>query len=395
MRDVTAEVREFYEHYPYPPPIESLDRQRPQQDVTHRRRAEYHLLWPARPFRENFSILVAGCGTSQAAKYALRWPAARIVGIDISAASIESTIRLQGRHQLGNLDARELPLERVRELGKQFDLIVCTGVLHHLADPDAGLAALREVLAPGGAMHLMVYAPYGRRGIYVLQEFCRRLGLTANDTDIRDLVSALRLLPAGHPLETLLRHAPDFRDAAALADALLHPRDRAYSVPEALRFVQDAGLAFGRWIRQAPYSPRCGVLARLPLTSRFANLPLPSQYAAAELFRGTMIRHSLIAHDGDGGGRGTRIDFATADWKEYVPIRVPDTVCVHERLPDRVAGILINRNHTFTDLLLPLSEDEHRWFDAIDGVRRAGEIGAPREFMERLWWYDQVVFAIG
>ena len=51
-----------------------------------------------------------------------------------------------------------------------FDQIVCTGVLHHLADPDVGLSALRSVLKPDGAMQLMVYAPYGRTGIYMLQD---------------------------------------------------------------------------------------------------------------------------------------------------------------------------------------------------------------------------------
>ena len=105
-------------------------------------------------------------------------------------------------------------------------------MLHHLADPATGLAALRDVLRPDGAMHLMVYAPHGRTGVYMLQEFCRRVGIAATDDGIRDLVAALGALPPGHPLETLLREAPDFRQPAALADALLHPQDRAYSVPQ-------------------------------------------------------------------------------------------------------------------------------------------------------------------
>ena len=80
-----------------------------------------------------------------------------------------------------------------------------------LADPDAGLRALRGVLKPDGAMHLMLYAPYGRTGIYMLQEFCRRIGIHATDEGIRDLIAALKALPPGHPLEHLLREAPDFR----------------------------------------------------------------------------------------------------------------------------------------------------------------------------------------
>ena len=133
-------------------------------------------------------------------------------------------------------------------------------------------------------MHLMVYAPCGRAGIYMVHESCRRLGIRAADDEIRDLVDALRLMPRGHPLEALLRQAPEFREPEALADALLHPQDRAYSFPQLFDFIATGGLIFGRWVRQAPYSTRCGVVAGLPQASRLAQLSLAEQYAAGELF---------------------------------------------------------------------------------------------------------------
>ena len=178
---VKEEVRDFYDHYPYPPPVDSLEKyQRLWQDEQ-RRRAEHHLFWPAIPYQENQSILIAGCGTSQAAKHAMRWPGAQVTGIDVSATSVRCTEELKRKHNLNNLHVRQLAIEQVSELDASFDQIVCTGVLHHLADPDAGLRALRGVLKPEGAMHLMVYAPYGRAGIYLLQEFCKRIGIAAND----------------------------------------------------------------------------------------------------------------------------------------------------------------------------------------------------------------------
>ena len=76
---------------------------------------------------------------------------------------------LQRKYNLQNLELHQLPIERVGEIGRSFDLVVCTGVLHHLPDPDDGLRALRDVLRPGGAMRLMVYARYGRAGIYMMQ----------------------------------------------------------------------------------------------------------------------------------------------------------------------------------------------------------------------------------
>ena len=181
---------------------------------------------------------------------------AQVTGIDFSATSVNCTEELKGKYKLDNLQVHQLPVERAGELETTFDQIVCTGVLHHLASPNAGLSALQGVLKPDGAMQLMVYAPYGRAGIYMLQEFCRRIGIQANEEGIRDLIDALKELPPGHPLEKLLREAPDFQHEAALADALLHPQDRAYSVPQFFDFIQRAGVTFGRWLKQAAYSPR-------------------------------------------------------------------------------------------------------------------------------------------
>src|SRR5262245_51192934 len=178
---VADQVRDFYDRYPYPRPIASLESYRQLWRERLRRRADYHLFWPGGSYREDFSILVAGCGTSQAAKHALRWPEAQVTGIDLSATSVRCTEDLKRKYGLRNLQVEQLPVERARELGRRFDQIVCTGVLHHLADPDAGLLALGDVLKPDGAMHLMVYAPYGRTGVYMLQAFCRRLGVGATD----------------------------------------------------------------------------------------------------------------------------------------------------------------------------------------------------------------------
>src|SRR4029078_7831672 len=141
--------------------------------------------------RENLEILVAGCGTSQAARYALREPTARITAIDVSETSPRHTADLQHKHRLENLELHQLPIEHVRDLHRSFDLVVCTGVLHHLSNADLGLQALRDVLSPQGAMRLMVYAPYGRAGIYMMQAYCRLLGIGASEPDLRDLVATL------------------------------------------------------------------------------------------------------------------------------------------------------------------------------------------------------------
>jgi SAM-dependent methyltransferase len=185
---------------------------------------------------------------------------------------LRHTRDLQRKYKLENLELHQLPIERIRELGRSFDLIVCTGVLHHLLDPDLGLRALRAVLRPHGAMRLMVYAPYGRAGIYMMQEYCRR-------------------------------------------------------------------------VEQAPYLAQCGVVARSPHAARLAALPAPLQHAAVELFRGSMVTHSFIAYRDDRGGGSQPITFDGDRSRAYVPIALPWTVCVRERLPPGSVAVLINRAH--------------------------------------------------
>lgn len=404
-RTVAEEVRAFYEDHPYPPPVDSLEKYRAWQDPD-KRRAEFHVLWPSRVYAEDQSILVAGCGTSQAAKHAMRWPGARVIGIDFSATSVRSTRELKEKYALDNLEVHHLPIARVHELDTTFDQVVCTGVLHHLADPDAGLRALRDVLGPDGVMNIMVYAPYGRAGVYMLQEFCRKVGIAATGAEIRDLIEALKALPPGHPLQNLLREAPDFRNEAALADALLHPCDRAYSVPQLFEFLDNGGLKFGRWVRQAAYSTRCGVMAHLPQSLRLQHLALEDQYTATELFRGTMVRHSVIAYRNDAPGPRAAMDFAGEGWMAAVPMRMPDTVCVRERLPPGAVAVLISQSHVYRDIYMPIDAAEMRLLDRVDGRRSVRAIAdlalassreAPglddvRAFFERLWWHDQVVF---
>jgi hypothetical protein len=74
---------------------------------------------------------------------------------------------------------------------------------------------------------------------------------------------------------------------------------------------------------------------------------------------------------------------------------------VQEKLPPGIAAVLINRNHSFRDLVLPIGEDEKRLLERIDGRHTAGEIARgerqerlARAFFARLWQWDQAVFEI-
>jgi SAM-dependent methyltransferase len=391
-------ICEFYTRHPYPPPVENLDRARDMWQDENIHRAEFHLLWPHKEYRADLNVLVAGCGTWQAAKHAICHPAARVVAVDVSTTSLEHTEKLKQKYQLKNLETRQVAIENVGDLDQQFDLIICTGVLHHLAEPDTGLRALRSVSSPEGAMYLMVYAPYGRTGIYMLQEYCRRLGVEPSQQEINDLIAVLRMLPEHHPLLATQGGSREFVNGDALADALLNPRDRSYSVPQLFDFLERNDLRFGRWYWQAAYLPRCGSITSTPHASRLAALPERDQYIEMELWRGLMSNHSVVAYPNESNSDEIKISFDDEQYLSYVPIRLPWTTCIQDRIPPGAAGVLVNQTHVFSDLFVVINAQEKLMFDAIDGRRSISEIvdkveGKPaRDFFQKLWWYDQVVF---
>ena len=397
-------VRTLYDLHPCPPPVEDLDEYRRKWQDEDRRIADFHLHWPRRPYREDLRVLVAGCGSAQAARHALRRPSAHVIGIDISETSIQHTLELKQKYNLSNLDVYRLPIEQVQELGEVFDLIVGTGVLHQLSDPQSGLRALRAVLDVNGALDLMVHAPYGRAGVYMLQEYCRRLGIGHNNAEICDLTRTLAALPRSHPLAQLLGKEPDFQTTSGMADALLHQQDRAYSVPQLFELLSACGLKFGRWVRQARYLAQCSGLHTTPHARRLAKLSPEEQYAALELFRGDMLRHNLIAHLPEQAQEQV-LSFSGRDWQTYIPLRLPDILASKDRLPGK-AAVLLNPPNEDPELALPVDELELQIFNAINSRRTIAEIislvaseqgqkpeaihNRSRLLFEQLCWYDLV-----
>ena len=392
-------IREFYTRHPYPPPLENLDRALDLWNDPNVHRAEYHLLWPHKEYRADFDVLVAGCGTFQAARFALTHPAARVTAIDIAPTSLQHTEALKQKYDLTNLETRQLAIEDVSSLDQQFDFIVSTGVLHHLVDPDAGLRMLRSVLRPDGAMYLMLYAPYGRAGVAMFQEYCRTLGVDTSPQELNDLTGTLRLLPQPHPLVLMFRGARNALDVGSLVDAVLNPRDRTYSVPQLYDFLERNEMSFGRWYWQAPYSV-CGSVAETPHAARLSALPERDRYKAIELWRGLINNHDFIAYRNDAPAGSLQVRFDDERYLNYVPVRRAWTMCIQDRVPAGAAAVLVNQTHMFPDTQMKVDTLEKQLYDAIDGQRTVGAIvesvpdSSPRAraFFEKLWTCDQVVF---
>ncbi len=88
----------------------------------------HRILWPDREYQPDLDILIAGCGTDQAAVFAFTNPDAKLVAVDISRPSLDHQQYLKDKHGLFNLELVLLPIEELPSLGLDFDLIVSTGV---------------------------------------------------------------------------------------------------------------------------------------------------------------------------------------------------------------------------------------------------------------------------
>lgn len=174
-----------------------------------------------------------------------------------------------------------------------FDYIDCCGVLHHLPDPAAGLRSLVSVLAPGGGMGLMLYAPHGRTGVYMLQDALRTLAPASQPPAARlDIARrVMRHLPETAWLRAN-RYFGDHIDGgdAGLYDLLLNPRDRAYDVRTLGALLNDAGLAIACFMEPMRYDP-AAMLPDPKLRALAAALPPMDRAALAEDLAGNMSTH--------------------------------------------------------------------------------------------------------
>jgi SAM-dependent methyltransferase len=114
---------------------------------------------------------------------------------------------------------------------QEFDYVICTGVIHHNADPAAPLAKLATALRPTGILELMVYNRYHRTVTTAFQNAIRIL--TRGSTDFRAQFPVARgvisALGGDGLMATSLKESTGWPDAA-FADTWLQPVEHSYTV---------------------------------------------------------------------------------------------------------------------------------------------------------------------
>jgi SAM-dependent methyltransferase len=192
--------------------------------------------WENQALPKNPHIWVAGCGANQAIFTALKFPKATIIGSDISTTSLQTCAETAKQLGISNLELREESINQVT-YRERFDLIVCTGVIHHNAKPQATLSKLAEALQPTGILELMVYNFYHFIVPAALQRAIRMLAGDA-DTDLSliNMESEFSIAKTlcnsfdiGNLVSNYLSRVKDSPDSM-LADLIIQPVLYSYTV---------------------------------------------------------------------------------------------------------------------------------------------------------------------
>ncbi|MGF1501595.1 MAG: class I SAM-dependent methyltransferase [Paracoccaceae bacterium] len=293
-------VRAQYEAYPYPSrdPADEAARLI-EGSPSHPLEIDHHLFAGRRDWSRPFRALVAGGGTGDALvmlaqKLADLGCPAEVTYLDASHAARAIA---EARMAVRGLSARFVTADLLEApaLGP-FDYVDCCGVLHHLADPEAGFRALADALAPDGGIGLMVYAPHGRSGVYALQAaFGRLFAGDAPETRLRLARPAVAGLDADHPFRRNRLLGDHETSDAGFYDLLLHGRDRPYRVAELEAALAGAGLERVAFVEPARYDPLRYLPEETALHERVARMSEPDRAQLAEDLAGTMKAHRLYA----------------------------------------------------------------------------------------------------
>jgi 2-polyprenyl-3-methyl-5-hydroxy-6-metoxy-1,4-benzoquinol methylase len=191
-------------------------------------------------------VLVVGCGTYQAGLIAIKNPYATVIGFDASKTSIEMQQLMCDQAELTNI---ELCTSSILDFqpNKHFDLIVCSGVLHHTADPLNNLKKLRTFLKDDGVLSLSVYNEALRTGVYKIQKLIKLLNLSTSIESASKISNLLHQLQ-NHSVEKYIPKSSELAYLNNFIDTFFNPRETSYNPLSLFELATNANLFFVDWL---------------------------------------------------------------------------------------------------------------------------------------------------
>ena len=241
---VSLAVKRQYEENPYPRWMKAAPVGKPATLGAYLRRqfplVDIHDISETR----GAEILIAGCGTGQhSIETARRFAGARVLAVDLSLTSLGYAKRKTRELALDNIEYAQADIVNLPSIGRAFDLIEVSGVLHHLADPMAGWRGLLTMLRPGGFMRVGLYSALARRELAGARAFIAQRGYGPSAAEIRrcraELASFAKDTPQAKATEWV-----DFFSTSSCRDLLFHVQEHQLKLPEIAAFLRQNRLEF-------------------------------------------------------------------------------------------------------------------------------------------------------
>ena len=188
-------------------------------------------------------VLIAGCGTGNQVIVASRYKNAAITAIDLSSSSLAYTIRKTKEYKMTNATLKQIDLLDVSDLGEIFDIIECSGVLHHMEKPSNGLSALINQLKPGGYIKLALYSETARKVIAKTREIIQTRRINSTPDSIRNFRKKV-LDGEIEELQDLPKFVKDFYSLSECRDLCFHVQEHRYTTELLQKLLDANGLTF-------------------------------------------------------------------------------------------------------------------------------------------------------
>ena len=236
-----SDLTDQYNNYIYPKPTENLSEEWIKKNRFQICDPNYcwHRLWPEKPYSsKRLDVLIAGCGSDQAAILAKCNPNHNFVGIDLSENSLKHEKKLIQENKIDNLKLFRDDFRSVKFKNK-FDYIISSGVIHHLDDPGTGLKYFYENLKDEGVIYIMVYGDKKSYATNQVKQLFKKLSLKQNQESISFVMNTVNRLNNLHPAkifaETEIKQ--DLSHPSGVVDFFLHKKENFFSIKELVKLL--------------------------------------------------------------------------------------------------------------------------------------------------------------
>ncbi len=189
------------------------------------------------------NILVAGCGTGQhSIGTAATVKNSKILAIDLSLTSLAYAKRRTLDLNIKNIEYMQADILELNKIGREFDVIESSGVLHHLSDPLTGWQVLVDLLKDGGLMKIGLYSDLARQHIVKIRDEISQLRLGASDLEMKSFRSFLTKSNQDHHKRII--NSDDFYSLSGMRDLLFHVQEHRFTIPQLKECLAQLGLKF-------------------------------------------------------------------------------------------------------------------------------------------------------